>query len=423
MSRKTSSAIDFATYGLEDARRGLNGTTETIPLMTEEARPVAKQTKQTVDWQHAAEKISCGLSLICLGAACGWRSTIGNNLLVRVSRETLLFSNNATVEDGMRLLHSTWNNHCENKFPMLLQRPMWDDDIQVTDKGLVMHSSIYAFNIYIFPLTFFVFFFSIVFQGWRWFEYGKLYKPAKGPDFSRWLEYFFTSPLQILIVSSSFGFATADALIGQAGMQAALVLLGYDIEQQVKKIYKRREQKKSKAQNYVGKHERFQHLLTRYGIADLRLWVYLFFAWALHIAIWGIPTLTGFGIGGKYYQLKQQLETCVKIMEIPDAVTVIYWLQFVLFTLFGLVGTAHVFIAKTEDILQPTRDWKRISGLYTILSVTAKTALEIGLVSYVYMYKEWIYIPEAHTQQNHIFNPTKLTNETCWTIIPPVLNE
>ena len=67
MSRKTSSAIDFATYGLEDARKGLNGTTETIPLMTEQARPVAKQTKQTVDWQHAAEKISCGLSLICLG--------------------------------------------------------------------------------------------------------------------------------------------------------------------------------------------------------------------------------------------------------------------------------------------------------------------------------------------------------------------
>jgi hypothetical protein len=52
MSRKTSSAIDFATYGLEDARKGLNGTTETIPLMTEQARPVAKQTKQTVDWQQ-----------------------------------------------------------------------------------------------------------------------------------------------------------------------------------------------------------------------------------------------------------------------------------------------------------------------------------------------------------------------------------
>jgi hypothetical protein len=40
-----------------------------------------------------------------------------------------------------------------------------------------------------------------------------------------------------LIVSSSFGFATVDSLLGQSGMQAALVLLGYNIEHQVKKIY------------------------------------------------------------------------------------------------------------------------------------------------------------------------------------------
>jgi hypothetical protein len=409
MSRKTSSAIDFATYGLEDAS-GANGTTETAPLMNAQAH---QGVRKTVDWQLTAEKISCILSGICLLAAFGWRfSHLGKNLLVRVSRETLLFSNNATVEDGMRLLHSNWNNHCEDKFPMLLQQPMWDDKIPVTQKGLVMHSSIYAFDIFIFPLTVFVFAISIVFQAWRWVEYDKLYHPDAGPDFSRWLEYFFSSPLQILIVSSSFGFATADALIGQAGMQAALVLLGYDIEQQVKKIYRRRLEKKNTAENYVGKHKRFQHLLARYGIADLRLWVYLFFAWALHIAIWGIPTLTGFGIGGKYYQLQQQLKTCVKNTEIPDAVTVIYWLQFVLFTLFGLVCTAHVFIAKTENIfnLQPKRDWKRISGLYTILSVTAKTALEIGLVSYVWMYKEWLLIPEASTHQYPVHD------KTCWAI-------
>ena len=28
---------------------------------------------------------------------------------------------------------------------------------------------------------------SIVFQTWRWVEYGHLYKPQQGPDFSRWL--------------------------------------------------------------------------------------------------------------------------------------------------------------------------------------------------------------------------------------------
>jgi hypothetical protein len=239
-----------------------------------------------------------------------------------------------------------------------------------------------------------------------------LYKPEAGPEFSRWLEYFFTSPLQILIVSSSFGFATVDSLLGQSWIQAALVLLGYSIEKQVKKIYKRRALKKVMGENYTNNKERFQHLFAYWNVADIRTWVYLFFAWALHIAIWGIPNVTGFGIGGKYSLLQNQLEKCVKTMKIPDAVTVFYWLQYFWFTVFGLVCSAHVLWAQTRDILQPESDWTFVSGLYTVLSVTAKTALEAGLVLYVNMYKEWDLIPEAHTQ--------KLHNQTCWSINPVV---
>jgi hypothetical protein len=145
MSRKTSSAIDFATYVLEDAHSGPIGNTENAPLMNAQAHPVVRK---TVDWQLTAEKISVGCSTICLLAAFIWRISAhdGNNLKVRVSRETLLFSNDTDVEDGMRLLHSTWNNHCEDTYPLLLQVPMW----QETETGLVMHSSIYAFDIYIF---------------------------------------------------------------------------------------------------------------------------------------------------------------------------------------------------------------------------------------------------------------------------------
>jgi hypothetical protein len=67
------------------------------------------------------------------------------------------------VEDGMRLIHSTWNKQCNEKYPMLLQVPMWNKQCnekypmllqvpmwQETETGLVMHSSIYAFDIYIF---------------------------------------------------------------------------------------------------------------------------------------------------------------------------------------------------------------------------------------------------------------------------------
>ena len=109
MTRKTYTAIDFVSNGLEDQRSGANGDQEKDPLMNASATPVAKK---KVDWQLAAEKISVGLSVICLIPALAWRmSALGNNLLVRVSRETLLFSNDSSVEDGMRLLHSNWNNH------------------------------------------------------------------------------------------------------------------------------------------------------------------------------------------------------------------------------------------------------------------------------------------------------------------------
>jgi hypothetical protein len=228
-----------------------------------------------------------------------------------------------------------------------------------------------------------------------------------------------------LIVSSSFGFATVDALIGQSGMQAALVLLGYNIEQQIKKIYKRKIAKKLPS--------KFEHMLAGF-VADIRLWVYLLFAWALHVAIWGIPGVTGFGIGGKYNLLQKQLEACVDTepkMTIPDAVTWIYWLQYLFFTSFGIVCSFHVFWVKFSfnfhDVNTKRQtpmelsnaferltklQWNVISCLYAILSVSAKTALEAGLVMYVNMYEEWTELPAAKITQH------AMQNETCFAIKP-----
>jgi hypothetical protein len=163
-------------------------------------------------------------------------------------------------------------------------------------------------------------------------------------------------------------------------------------------------------------------------VADIRLWVYLFFAWALHVAIWGIPGVTGFGIGGKYNLLQKQLEACVHTepkMKIPDAVTWIYWLQYLFFTSFGIVCSFHVFWAKfsfnfhdLQKLNTPPMEalikhqWNLISCLYAILSVSAKTALEAGLVMYVSMYEEWTLLPAATITQH------AMQDETCWAIKP-----
>jgi hypothetical protein len=408
MAKKSYAAIDFV--GNADNEAGnkplLEGNTDLL-----EANPSRKKLRwqlKNVPWPLALERISVVLSSLCLFAALIWRvaADARSDLKVSISRETLLFSRNQDAQDGMRFLHSTWNKQCNEKYPLLLQTPTWQDN----ESGVVMHASIYATNIYIWPLTIAVFTTSVLFQAWRCWSYDELYKPDSGPEFSRWLEYFFTSPLQILIVSSSFGFATVDALLGQSGMQAALVLLGYSIEKQVKKIYKRRERQDVDGKNYRSKKKRFYHILAGWNVADIRIWVFLFFSWALHIAIWGIPNVTGFGIGGKYWLMRKQLESCVQGVTIPDAVTAIYWLQYILFTLFGIVCSAHVLWAKTRNFTQQKRDWRFVSGMYSILSVSAKTALEVGLVSYVLMYKEWQVLPEANTEKRIV------NNQTCWAI-------
>lgn len=355
------------------------------------------------------ERISVFFSAVCLAATLLWYiANSGNLVLVRVSRETLLFSRNKTVTESMQLMHSTWNTHCTQDFKLLLQIPSWPG--APNEEGLVMHSSIYSSDISILWLAVFVYTFSILFQSWRCRNYDSNYKPGRGPEFSRWLEYFFTSPLQIIIVSSSFGFATLDSLLGQCGMQAALVLLGYDIELQIKKIYKRKS-----LENPGRKTEGFVHVLSGVGVADLRILVYLGFSWLLHFGIWGIPFVPGHGIGGKYFQLRQQLANCLVDSDnmqipkaaIPDAVTAIYVLQYVLFTIFGLVCSWQVLRAlllKQGAEIDTEKKWIVVSTRYSILSVTAKTLLEAGLAAYVVMYKEWKLVPNANIYQHDINN-------------------
>jgi len=379
------------------------------------------------------EMASVCFSFLCLIATLSWRiydydrgeALRQGDLPVRVSRETLLFSRNSTVMDGMRLLHSSWNGNCSGS-KLLLQRPGWQEN----EAGLVMHANIDAGYFSIWWAALCVFVFSITFQSWRVMNFNGLYRPERGPEFSRWLEYFFTSPLQILIVSAAFGFATLDSLLGQSGMQAALVLLGYDIERQVKKVYKRKER------HGAPKSKKFYHVLSGLGVRDLRLGVYLGFAWLLHFFIWGVPFLGWTpGIGGKYAQLRSQQEACPGNGKIPDEVQAIFWLQYTCFTLFGVVCTWQVGEALmvphlTADDIQ--KRWNDVSKWYSFLSLTAKTLLEVGLALFVATYRSWKlengvtvhpswaaehYRPLKLTNNMTVYNASG-TNSTCWVLKP-----
>ncbi len=163
----------------------------------------------------------------------------------------LLFTNEMHMVHAMRHMHTEYHEFCnKSKFKMDLQVPTWNktnkEDFENKRNSTMygMTTSVHAGSVSLFGVVLPIYIFSVLCQGLRAYQYCRvgnekgLYKPWLGPDFSRWLEYLLTSPLQIFVVATAFGFANRDTVTGLCGMQAALVLFGYDIEQQIKKIYK-----------------------------------------------------------------------------------------------------------------------------------------------------------------------------------------
>ena len=71
-------------------------------------------------------------------------------------------------------------------------------------------------------------------------------------------------------------------------MQVVVVLFGYDIEQQVKKIYNRTSITQGTPLLVYAPVEdmRLHNILWWYGLSDIRERLYLAVAWLLHVLIW-----------------------------------------------------------------------------------------------------------------------------------------
>ena len=324
-----------------------------------------------------------------------------NKPIVSISREMFIYTRQKPFYDQLRVAHRSYHDYCPD-YTFKLQQPDWKNDADKTYDGAGHLVSAYAFPLNLWYVVLWIFAWSAIFQIGRAQGFHHWYFPEKGPDFSRWLEYFFTSPFQILIVALAFGFGNLDTLLGAMGMQATLVLLGFDIEQQIKKIYKRDLQKwaKTELNKETRTKKRFQHILRNWNIPDLRIWVYLYVAWMLHTLIWGLPRLTEhlpflylpWGIGGRYQMQKFHNENCENDPDfsIPGFVDFLFWSQFFLFTSFGAVCTwqaAHaVYLPSEKD---QNSAWRKISRVYSFLSITAKTLLEAGFLMLVANFRQW----------------------------------
>lgn len=337
-------------------------------------------------WQNRAkylDLISAVISFGCLVVSLVLAWSSNKTPTIGVNREMILYSQKPNVTTAIRLFQSTYNQYCD-KYAMRQYKPTWFSD-NSNFTGTAMHTSVHAGNFALWPLVIWVYAWSSVFQYWRYYMASRaakgqatFYKPD-GPELSRWVEYFFTSPFQIMIVSLSFGFASLDTIIGHAALQAALVLFGYDIEQQIKKIYKGRSKQKFN----------FQHAFP--FVHNVRVPLYLFVTWLIHFIIWGFPFAVSWGIGGKYYLQKDHNKQCEQNadFEIPFFVDLIFWGQFLSFSAFGFVCTLQTLRAKPLPPIEAKVVWIKYSFVYSFLSITAKTLLEVGFLGFVSMYKPW----------------------------------
>jgi len=208
-------------------------------------------------------------------------------------------------------------------------------------------------------------------------------------------------------------------------MQLALVIMGYGIEQQIKKTYLR---------NPETSRGKFYSILEP-TVKDIRGPMYLLVSWVLHLLIWG-------SIAGQYANIHKYQKKCGDPnFAMPAFVDVIFWGQSVCFSLFGLVCTAQFLMAgylgtngKTKKDIKADEEykskWAFYSLLYAVLSVTAKTVLEVGFLGLVNSSPEFLMLePLPKTAFTSYENVTKLSlldsnrsiavpPSTCFTMRP-----
>jgi hypothetical protein len=129
--------------------------------------------------------------------------------VVRLSKEVqevLMFTNETSMTQVMRHLQTEYNEFCkEAKYYIEVQVPTWNENnFKEFSAGNIstlygISASVDSGSISLFTVSFPIYIFSVVFQFVRYRQYCTpekkegLYKQWLGPDFSRWMEYLFTS--------------------------------------------------------------------------------------------------------------------------------------------------------------------------------------------------------------------------------------
>jgi len=221
---------------------------------------------------------------------------------------------------------------------------------------------------------------SVLFQGARCLAFTEYddarpdvlfqYVPSRGPDFWRWVEYALTAPLQIIIILGSFYMRETVLLATMAGLQGALVLLGYVIELELHTVCMLK--LGAWQQPYAMK----SNMSVVCFLAQCKVIFLLLCAYMCHAIIWAV-------LIAKFQMQAQAINDCQNPTNMPPEILIVISVECLLFSLFGVVLTwqaANILLAKHLDALTVQALWTNVSGWYSILSVSAKLALEWGFI-------------------------------------------
>lgn len=239
------------------------------------------------------------------------------------------------------------------------------------------------------------------------------------PDVGRWFEYTLTAPLQVLLVALSVWSRDRSTLYALFAAQASMMLCGVVMEECIEEIYEKNNEEDPDAPS----DKRKRVVRTARGTLVIA-WVTFALIWYVLISqflrqghIDGkcddcgsyrtdcptetfqdifnrsnftnssgnstvIPTCQSCPITAPDDMCKIADGKCVGRSNIPPAVSYIVFAQCFLFASFGIVQTIqYVFSSMVETPAERQNAWYAVSIAYAVLSVVAKTTLEIAFLA------------------------------------------
>ena len=328
-----------------------------------------------------------GFSVCIFFSLAIWLAIKGTDYSVNTWTESVLMGGNHIMMQQIAQTNTTMRNLCEK--PLIVQEKSDHINTRLSLPLLLfsLDNTVVRGSVFctVSPLTYncktlllMVLILSFLFQVWRFLPVCTRLLPTKSsfigwglldsqdkplrnmPDFSRWLEYTVTSPMQIIVIAITVYIRNVHHLSLLSTLQGALTLSGWTVEVCISNL--------QIAATNSGKMSReFANTLMKLAAVFLA-------ATYAHYVIW-------FSILDFYIAHENNTRNCdLGIKKIPEIIQTIVIVQCVLFSMFGGIPLLQIAVVLMAEPSKTTFIWHFAAIAYSILSVVSK-----GLLAFMFV--------------------------------------